>query len=164
MTLTMSIRSLMHAISIWPCDLSNGFHRLLLSNWKNGSTKKLMWKLSYKDSFTVAGWWMMIIHWATTVSKICFILHLIELRPKKMKWFFSALDVNGKVIHLVQRPPPGTTRGSSSNNTETTSNDRHRLNESGRNNVPFIHVLDGTVLGAMAIPMNTNSGVSITDS
>lgn len=72
-------------------------------------------------------------------------------------------DVNGKVIHLVQRPPPGSTRGgsSSSNNTDSTTNDRHRNNDSGRNNVPFIHVLDGTVLGAMAIPMNTNSGVSI---
>lgn len=70
------------------------------------------------------------------------------------------------MIHLVQRPPPGTTRGSSSssNNTDSnTANDRHRNNDSGRNNVPFIHVLDGTVLGAMAIPMNTNSGVSRID-
>lgn len=75
------------------------------------------------------------------------------------------LDVNGKVIHLVQRPPPGSTRGTTSssisNNTDSnTATDRHRNNDSGRNNVPFIHVLDGTVLGAMAIPMNTNSGVS----
>lgn len=74
--------------------------------------------------------------------------------------------MNGKVIHLVQRPPPGATRnGSSANNsnnndTDSTSNDRHRNNDGNRSNVPFIHVLDGTVLGAMAIPMNTNSGVS----
>lgn len=70
------------------------------------------------------------------------------------------LDVNGKVIHLVQRPPPGTNRSSSSNTTDSATSDRHRNNDTGRNNVPFIHVLDGTVLGAMAIPMNTNSGVS----
>lgn len=69
--------------------------------------------------------------------------------------------MNGKVIHLVQRPPPGPNRGSSSSNTDSPSTDRHRNNDSGRNNVPFIHVLDGTVLGAMAIPMNTNSGVSV---
>lgn len=70
------------------------------------------------------------------------------------------IDVNGKVIHLVQRPPPGSTRSGNSSTTESTS-DRHRNTDSGRNNVaPFIHVLDGTVLGAMAIPMNSNSGVS----
>lgn len=68
--------------------------------------------------------------------------------------------MNGKVIHLVQRPPPGSTRGGNSTNTESASNDRHRNTESGRNHVPFIQVLDGTVLGAMAIPMNSNSGVS----
>lgn len=68
--------------------------------------------------------------------------------------------MNGKVIHLVQRPPPGPARGGASTNTESTANDRHRNADSGRNNVPFIHVLDGTVLGAMAIPMNSNSGVS----
>lgn len=76
------------------------------------------------------------------------------------------VDVNGKVIHLVQRPPPGATRSgsgannSNNNDTDSTSNDRHRNNDGNRSNVPFIHVLDGTVLGAMAIPMNTNSGVS----
>lgn len=74
--------------------------------------------------------------------------------------------MNGKVIHLVQRPPPGATRNASSannsnnNDTDSASNDRHRNNDGSRSNVPFIHVLDGTVLGAMAIPMNTNSGVS----
>ncbi|XP_031620338.1 large proline-rich protein BAG6 isoform X2 [Contarinia nasturtii] len=72
----------------------------------------------------------------------------------------SDYNVNGKVIHLVQRPPPGTTRASSSSNTESASTDRHRNTDGGRNNVPFIHVLDGTVLGAMAIPMNTNSGTT----
>lgn len=62
----------------------------------------------------------------------------------------------------MQRPPPGSTpRAVSGNNTESSSNERRRNNEGGRNNMPFIHVLDGTVLGAMAIPMNTNTGVII---
>lgn len=68
-------------------------------------------------------------------------------------------DVNGKVIHLVQRPPPGTApRSSGANATDPTQNDRRR-NDATRNNMPFIHVLDGAVLGAMAIPVNTNTGV-----
>lgn len=71
------------------------------------------------------------------------------------------IDVNGKVIHLVQRPPPGSTpRSNSSSNTESTQNERRR-NDGNRNNMPFIHVLDGAVLGAMAIPVNTNTGVSL---
>lgn len=62
----------------------------------------------------------------------------------------------------MQRPPPGSApRAVSGNNTDTSSNERRRNNESGRHNMPgFIHVLDGTVLGAMAIPVNTNSGTT----
>lgn len=72
--------------------------------------------------------------------------------------FFCCADVNGKVVHLVQRPPPGSTpRAVSGNNSEIRP---RRHTENGRNNLPIFQVIDGTVLGAMAIPMNTNSGVS----
>lgn len=61
------------------------------------------------------------------------------------------------MVHLVQRPPPGSTPRGTSVRTE----DRPRRHaENGRNNLPIFQVIDGTVLGAMAIPMNTNSGVS----
>lgn len=67
-------------------------------------------------------------------------------------------DVNGKVVHLVQRPPPGSTPRAVSGNTPESRPRRHT--DMGRNNMPIFQVIDGTVLGAMAIPMNTNSGVS----
>lgn len=60
---------------------------------------------------------------------------------------------------MVQRPPPGTALRSGSGNTDSQPNERRR-NDGNRNNMPFIHVLDGAVLGAMAIPVNTNTGVS----
>lgn len=70
------------------------------------------------------------------------------------------VDVNGKVVHLVQRPPPGSTpravSGAGSNNADT----GNRRNIESPRNSPFFRAIDGMVLGAMAIPMNTNSGVS----
>lgn len=71
---------------------------------------------------------------------------------------FCCADVNGKVVHLVQRPPPGSTPRAVSGNSSDIRPRRHT--ENGRNNLPIFQVIDGTVLGAMAIPMNTNSGVS----
>lgn len=68
-------------------------------------------------------------------------------------------DVNGKVVHLVQRPPPGSVpRAVSANNSDSSTTGTRRNNENGRNN-PFFQVIDGAVLGAMAIPMNANAGV-----
>lgn len=67
-------------------------------------------------------------------------------------------DVNGKVVHLVQRPPPGSTPRAVSGSNSDSRPRRHT--ENGRNTLPIFQVYDGTVLGAMAIPMNTNTGVS----
>lgn len=61
-------------------------------------------------------------------------------------------------MHLVQRPPPGSTPRAVSGNSSENRPRRHTDN--GRNTMPILQIVDGTVLGAMAIPMNTNSGVS----
>lgn len=70
-------------------------------------------------------------------------------------------DVNGKVVHLVQRPPPGSTpRAVSGSNNNNNADSANRRNSDNPRNSPFFRAIDGMVLGAMAIPMNTNSGVS----
>lgn len=62
---------------------------------------------------------------------------------------------------MVQRPPPGSSpsavTGPTNNNNAASSN---RRGSEGPRNSPFFRAIDGMVLGAMAIPMNTNSGVS----
>ncbi|GAB0100361.1 hypothetical protein DMENIID0001_163930 [Sergentomyia squamirostris] len=64
-------------------------------------------------------------------------------------------DVNGKVVHLVQRPPPSTRTATTT--TETTPQNRWRVRNLNTRS-PLIRAIDGMVLGAMAIPMNTNNG------
>lgn len=71
-------------------------------------------------------------------------------------------DVNGKVVHLVERAPPRASRsGDTTTNTSTpqpTQNNR-RSNNFGD---AFRRALDldGMVVGAMAIPMGGNAGTT----
>ncbi|XP_055842288.1 large proline-rich protein BAG6 isoform X2 [Episyrphus balteatus] len=59
-------------------------------------------------------------------------------------------DVDGKVVHVAERPPP-----SSRTTTNTTSGVGIRRSDSrGMRNSPLFRALDGMVVGAMAIPMN----------
>ncbi|XP_055700663.1 large proline-rich protein bag6-A isoform X5 [Phlebotomus papatasi] len=64
-------------------------------------------------------------------------------------------DVNGKVVHLVQRAPPSTRTPTST--TESAPQNRWRVRNLNPRS-PLIRAIDGMVLGAMAIPMNTNNG------
>ncbi|XP_004524578.1 GATA zinc finger domain-containing protein 14 isoform X2 [Ceratitis capitata] len=65
-------------------------------------------------------------------------------------------DVDGKVVHVAERPPPSqrgpSTSSSSTNDTPPT---RERTsNRGGMRNSPLFRALDGMVVGTMAIPMN----------
>ncbi|XP_017465781.1 PREDICTED: large proline-rich protein bag6-B isoform X1 [Rhagoletis zephyria] len=65
-------------------------------------------------------------------------------------------DVDGKVVHVAERPPPSQ-RGSSTSNSlsNDTPNARERpANRAGMRNSPLFRALDGMVVGTMAIPMN----------
>nr|XP_036220159.1 large proline-rich protein BAG6 isoform X1 [Bactrocera oleae] len=65
-------------------------------------------------------------------------------------------DVDGKVVHVAERPPPSQ-RGPSTSNSSTndTPNTRERTNNrGGMRNSPLFRALDGMVVGTMAIPMN----------
>lgn len=73
--------------------------------------------------------------------------------------FGCSADVNGKVVHLVQRTPPGSTPRSVSGSNINNSEARNRRSNDNRNS-PFLRSIDGMVVGAMAIPMNANAGVS----
>ncbi|XP_037044327.1 large proline-rich protein BAG6 isoform X3 [Bradysia coprophila] len=71
-------------------------------------------------------------------------------------------DVNGKVVHLVERPPPranrsGDTATSNASSTPQPSQNSRRSNNFGD---AFRRALDldGMVVGAMAIPMGGNAG------
>lgn len=74
-------------------------------------------------------------------------------------FYFSGtlIDVNGKVIHVVERPPPSA-RISTSNSNENrrTRNEGH---EGGVRGSPIFRALDGMVVGAMTIPVNASGGV-----
>lgn len=70
-----------------------------------------------------------------------------------MVLFFYFLDVDGKVVHLVQRAPPST-RTTTSTRSSSVDN-----NPSNMRNAPLFRTIDGMVLGAMAIPVNPNNGV-----
>lgn len=69
------------------------------------------------------------------------------------------LDVDGKVIHLVQRAPPGT-RSHSNGAGGNEPRARERTPNQLRGQQIF-RGLDGMVLGTMAIPVSTNGGVRI---
>ncbi|XP_011180741.2 large proline-rich protein bag6-B isoform X3 [Zeugodacus cucurbitae] len=64
-------------------------------------------------------------------------------------------DVDGKVVHVAERPPPSQRGPSTSNSTANdTPNTRERTNRGGMRNSPLFRALDGMVVGTMAIPMN----------
>ncbi|XP_050332976.1 large proline-rich protein BAG6 isoform X2 [Bactrocera neohumeralis] len=64
-------------------------------------------------------------------------------------------DVDGKVVHVAERPPPSQRGPSSSNSSSNdTPNTRERTNNRGMRNSPLFRALDGMVVGTMAIPMN----------
>lgn len=74
---------------------------------------------------------------------------------KSFKFNSIISDVNGKVVHLVQRAPPSQRGNANPSNLEPSSavpniNIRAPLN---------YRTIDGVVLGAVSIPMNANNGV-----
>lgn len=68
---------------------------------------------------------------------------------KKLKDY----DLNGKVVHMVQRPPG---RPINANNTGQINPERERRRRGGDNGGIF-RALDGMVLGTMAIPVFGNN-------
>lgn len=100
----------------------------------------------------------------------------------------SSVDVDGKVIHVAERPPPslsissssnsqsgspgsdaagGNGRGTSSGNQASGSGideyrGRNRMtNAGGMRSSPLFRALDGMVVGTMTIPFNVNMNVHI---
>ncbi|KAL5289899.1 BAG6 family protein [Megaselia abdita] len=75
----------------------------------------------------------------------------VLLDEKQLKEY----DVNGKVVHVVERLPPSTGLGAPSTtntNTNTTSGQRR-----DNNPPPFLRTLDGMVVGSFTIPLNGNA-------
>lgn len=64
--------------------------------------------------------------------------------------YFIYTDVNGKVIHLVQRPPPPPSRGNANNSSE--GNQRTNNRRAHYNNRDRIDGSSSTYLGTMAFP------------
>lgn len=62
-------------------------------------------------------------------------------------------DVNGKVVHVAERPPPSA-RGLSSNASTNANDQAPRRAPRGLRTSPLFRALDGMVVGTMAIPMN----------
>ncbi|XP_053955682.1 large proline-rich protein bag6-B isoform X1 [Anastrepha ludens] len=65
-------------------------------------------------------------------------------------------DVDGKVVHVAERPPPSQRDPSTSNSSsnEAPSARERPNNRGGMRNSPLFRALDGMVVGTMAIPMN----------
>ncbi|XP_055378657.1 large proline-rich protein BAG6 isoform X2 [Condylostylus longicornis] len=63
-------------------------------------------------------------------------------------------DVNGKVVHVVERPPPSTRTLAGSS---TTNENTRRRNGTQIRGTPIFRGLDGMVVGTMSIPMNGQS-------
>lgn len=73
-------------------------------------------------------------------------------------------DVNGKVVHLVERPPPRANRSGDTAPPNASSTPQPTQNNRRANNFgdAFRRALDldGMVVGAMAIPMGGNAGAT----
>lgn len=70
-------------------------------------------------------------------------------------------DVDGKVVHVAERPPPSqrlaNSDSSGSNaNPSTERRQRGRPGAGGMRNSPLFRALDGMVVGTMAFPVNPN--------
>ncbi|XP_075161945.1 uncharacterized protein LOC142234660 isoform X2 [Haematobia irritans] len=72
-------------------------------------------------------------------------------------------DVDGKVVHVAERPPPSqrmTSTDSSNTNSNAPTNERRtraRSGPGGMRNSPLFRALDGMVVGTMAFPVNANA-------
>lgn len=72
---------------------------------------------------------------------------------------FFLLDVDGKVVHVAERPPPSQrlpSNDSSSSNANPPNERRNRARPVNMRNSPLFRALDGMVVGTMAFPMNAN--------
>ncbi|XP_037819756.1 LOW QUALITY PROTEIN: large proline-rich protein BAG6 [Lucilia sericata] len=68
-------------------------------------------------------------------------------------------DVDGKVVHVAERPPPSQrlpATDSSASGTDARNERRNRARPNMRNS-PLFRALDGMVVGTMAFPMNANT-------
>ncbi|XP_065362467.1 large proline-rich protein BAG6 isoform X2 [Calliphora vicina] len=69
-------------------------------------------------------------------------------------------DVDGKVVHVAERPPPSQrlpATDSSSSNANPPNERRTRARPVNMRNSPLFRALDGMVVGTMAFPMNANA-------
>ncbi|KAM7358973.1 uncharacterized protein ACRADG_003747 isoform 2-T4 [Cochliomyia hominivorax] len=69
-------------------------------------------------------------------------------------------DVDGKVVHVAERPPPSQrlpANDSSSSNANPSSERRNRARPVNMRNSALFRALDGMVVGTMAFPMNANT-------
>lgn len=75
----------------------------------------------------------------------------------------KSVDVDGKVVHVAERPPPsqrvsGSLNASSGSNTTPAAErrSRSRTSTAGMRNSPLFRALDSMVVGTMTFPMNVS--------